>query len=206
VLRLPGDERIAAREVILAIPARAQAALLGASNPHIAEMLGTISYAPILVASVGFARTAQVAAPEGFGFLRGRGSGARILGATFNARLNPEAVAPPEHELLTVFLGGTEDEEALGLRDDEVRDIVLRDLQTALGGPVRPDLFDVWRWPRAIPLPSNGHRGRMARAAAALDAGRIRLLGSHATGVSLNDCCRPLAPLARPLPEGAVRV
>ncbi len=205
VIELDSGERTAAREVTLAIPAWAQAALLAEHHPHVAQVLDTINYAPIAVVALGFpAGRAEV--PDGFGFLRGPRSRARILGATFNARLNPEDVAPEQRELLTVFLGGTDDPGALDLEDDALRAIVIRDIGAALGGRVEPELFDVRRWPRAIPMAAVGHRGRMARAAAALEAGRVRLLGSHVTGISVNDCCRPLAPFRRPLPDGLVRV
>ena len=196
---------LAANEVALAMPASAQAALLASWAPEWADLLDAVPYVPIVVVAVGFQRTRGPTVPPGFGFLRGHDAGVRILGATFNARLNP-AVAPPDCELLTAFVGGSEDPEAVTLSDEALRSLVVGDLGKALGGPIDPDIVEIWRWPRAIPLFAPGHRRRMARAAAALGAYRVRLLGSHATGVSLNDCCAPLAPLPHALPAGLQRV
>ncbi len=48
--------------------------------------------------------------------------------------------------------------------------------------------FAVTRWPRAIPVLAIGHRERMARAQALLAPHRIRLTGSHLTGVGVHAC------------------
>jgi oxygen-dependent protoporphyrinogen oxidase len=204
-VHLGTGEVVEAREVALALPATAQAALVSAPFPHVAEALAAIDYAPIVVAAVGFERAHGPALPDAFGFLRGPDAPTRILGATFNSRMRAD-VSPPGTELLTVFLGGTEDRGVLAQDDEALTRIVTRDLARALGGRLEPAFIDIWRWPRAIPVPAPGHRGRMAALAATLDRARIRLLGSHVTGVSLEDCCRPLAPMRRPLPEGLVRV
>lgn len=200
-----GSRLEARREVTLAVRADAQAALLRASHPHVADVLDAVTYVPIAVVAVGFPRAGAPPVPDAFGFLRGAGSRARILGATFNSRLQP-GVAPEGCELLTVFAGGSEDPAALSLSDAALRALVLRDLEQALGGPLQPDLVHVTRWPRAIPLFAPGHRGRMAWAASEVSGARIRLHASHVTGVSLNDCCRPAAPLPAPLPDGLVRL
>ncbi len=199
---LSGGETLRADEIVLCVPASAQGRLLEAV-PHVAEALTPIPYVPIGVAAVGFRREDAPAVPEGFGFLRSRSSKARILGATFVSKLSND-VAPLGCELLNVYFGGGEDPEFVNARDDDVRDQVLRDLGRALGGRVRPRLFDLWRWPAAIPVFAPGHRARMAALNTELDRSRIRLSGSHVTGVGLDACCRPAAPV--PAPGGVTRV
>lgn len=193
-----------AAEVVLAVPASAQADLLEASMPAVAATLRAVDAVPMVVASVGWPAGAGPTLPEGFGFLRGPRAGTRILGATFRSRLDP-AAAPEGASLVTAFVGGSEDRQALALAEDELRAIVLADLARALGGPIEPAVFDVTRWARAIPVFAPGHRARMAAANARLASGRLCLLGSHVTGVSLNDCVRPSAPVLGPLPAGLVR-
>jgi oxygen-dependent protoporphyrinogen oxidase len=196
-------ERIVAREVVLAVPAWVQAAMLSEHFPEHAEALDAVPYVPITVVAVGFPKDRGPTLPDAFGFLRAPDAKARILGATFFSKLTPDA-APEGQELVDVFVGGSEDPEGAALRDEDLRYTVLRDLGHALGGTIRPTLFDVHRWRRAIPLFAPGHRGRMAALQAALAGSGIRLLGSHATGVSVDHCCAPAAPLG-PLPEGVVR-
>lgn len=180
-----GDE-VQAREVLLATPAQAQAALIAPFAPHLAETLAGVAYTPIAVVAVGLP-PGNPAVPEGFGFLRGHGARARILGATFHSRLS-DAVAPPGHDLVLVFVGGSEDPGALNLSDADLGEVALADLSRALRGRLKPDLVDVHRWPRAIPLFAPGHRGRMAQAQAALSRWNLRLTGSHITGVGVDAC------------------
>jgi oxygen-dependent protoporphyrinogen oxidase len=204
-VHLEDGRSLEAGEVALATRAGAQATLVRSWAPEWADRLEAVRYVPIAVVAVGFRSDRGPPVPAGFGFLRGHDAQVRILGATFNSHLNP-AVAPEGCHLVTAFVGGSEDPEAVALPDAELRPLVLRDLATAFGGAIEPDIVQIWRWPRAIPLFAPGHRRRMAQASAALAGRRIRLLGSHATGVSLNDCCAPLAPLPGPLPEGLLRV
>jgi oxygen-dependent protoporphyrinogen oxidase len=180
---------VRAREVVLAVPPPRQAALVRPFAPLAAEALGAVRSTPIAVVTLGLP-PGNPPLPAGFGVLRGRGSGARILGATFASHLGPE-VAPPGHGLASVYLGGSEDAAALDLTDQELVATASRDLGRALGGPLAPDLADVHRWPRAIPLFSPGHRGRIAALQAALSRWRLRLSASHVTGVALDACVAP---------------
>ncbi len=192
-LTLSSGENLRAREVLLATPAPRQASLLETTAPRVAEALAGVRSTPIAVVALGLPPGNPVV-PDAFGFLRGAGSPARILGATFHSRLTPH-VAPAGHELVLVFAGGSEDRTALDLSDTALADVALADLGHALGGRLTPDLVDVFRWPHALPLFSPGHRARMAAAQAALAPKRISLSGSHISGVGLDACCREAGPL-----------
>jgi oxygen-dependent protoporphyrinogen oxidase len=187
-LTLASGETVAAREVVLATSPARQAALVEGFAPPVAECLDAVRPSPIAIVALGLP-PGNPRVPDAFGFLRGRRSGARVLGATFHSRLT-RAVAPEGHELVLVFLGGSEDPGALDLPDDVLVEHAVAGLSQALGGRVTPDMVDVKRWPRAIPLFAPGHRGRMAAAQAALARHRIALSGSHVTGVGLDACCR----------------
>jgi oxygen-dependent protoporphyrinogen oxidase len=178
---------VLARRVVLATTAPEQARLVAPLSRAAAEILGAVRYVPMVVVAVGIPPGGSPTIPGGFGFLRGARSTVRILGATFASNANP-AVAPPGHALLTVFVGGGTDPDAISLDDDAVRALVERDLSAALGGPVRPDLVSIHRWPRAIPVLSPGHRARVATAQRLLDPFSIALSGSHVTGVGVHAC------------------
>jgi oxygen-dependent protoporphyrinogen oxidase len=195
VLRCAASEgaaarEVVAREVVLAIPHDAQAALVRPLAPHAAEILAGVRWTPLALVAVGFPVRGNPDVPDAFGFLVAPGTRARILGATFSSRIDASA-APPDHALVLAYVGGTEDPDALALEDARIAAFVVDDLSRALGGRIVPTMVDVHRLPRALPLPSPGHRGRMARAQTAVDPFGVRLLGSHVTGVALDDVCRP---------------
>jgi oxygen-dependent protoporphyrinogen oxidase len=177
-------------EVLLAVPAPAQARLLAPLSRTASQALGAVRYVPIVVVYVGLPPGSAPPVPASFGFLRGRGAPDRILGCAIATSLDPTA-APPGHALLRVFLGGGRDPDAIDLDDDSLRAVVERDLARALGGPVRADVVSVVRHPAAIPVFSPGHRARMAAAGGLLARFGVRLSGSHVTGVGVDACCRP---------------
>lgn len=183
-------DRVRARDLVLATTAREQAALVATRSAEAAEILAAVRYVPMVVAAVGIPPGGSPAIPRGFGFLRGRGTRARILGASFPSVIDPSC-APASHALLTVYLGGGGDPEVLGWDDGRIAGQAEHDLARALGGRVSPDLVSVHRVERAIPMASPGHRARMARAQALLAPHRIRLSGSHVVGVGVAACTEP---------------
>ena len=186
-VRLADGTRVRAREVVLATTAPEQARLVATIDAEASSLVGDVRYVPMIVASVGLPPESARRIPPAFGFLRVPGAAGRILGAAFASHLNP-AVAPPDHALLNVFLGGGADPDALLLSDDDVRDVLERDLSVALSTRVQLVYLSIVRWPRAIPVLSIGHRARMERANALLGQYRIRLSGSHVTGVGVHAC------------------
>ncbi|MBL9089285.1 MAG: protoporphyrinogen oxidase [Planctomycetia bacterium] len=186
-----GGASYAARRVVLATTAADQARLVAPCSGVAAGILGAVRTVPMMVVAVGLPPGGSPPIPPAFGFLRGTGAKGRILGALFHSHFNP-AVAPPGHALLNVFVGGGADPDAMALTDDEVRALVERDLATALGGPVRPDVVSVYRWAKAIPILAPGHRTRMAEAQGLLPPWLV-LSGSHVTGVGVHACAAATA-------------
>lgn len=188
-VRTADGTRVRAREVVLATTAPEQARLVARFDAEAASLVSGVRSVPMLVACVGLSPVAAQHVPKAFGFLRAPGAPGRILGAAFASHLNP-AVAPLDHALMNVFLGGGGDPDALLLSDDDVRDVVERDLSRALSTRVRLVYLSIVRWTRAIPVLSIGHRARMERGNALLAPHRIRLSGSHITGVGVHACTR----------------
>lgn len=178
---------VRAREIVLATTAPEQARLVASICPEAAALLAAVRYIPMIVVSAGLGPDLAPRTPNAFGFLKSKGAPGRILGAAFPSALDP-SVAPPGHALWKLFLGGGSDPGVVDLSDEEIRDIVERDLATVLSTRVPLAFFALARWPRAIPVLSIGHRERMARAGALLAPHGIRLSGSHITGVGVHAC------------------
>lgn len=179
-----------ARALALTSPSPRTAELVRPLDAALAAELAAIPYAPMAVVHVGAARASLPGLRPGFGFLVPRNEGLRVLGAIFSSELF-EGRAPRGHALLTVFCGGRLDPDAPSLDDAAIRAFVLADLRRALGLAAEPSLFEVTRWPRAIPQYVVGHAERLARIDAALASlPGLRLLGNWRGGVAMPDCVR----------------
>ncbi len=187
---------VAARRVVLAVPAEVAAALLAEVTDGASRLLAEIPYAPVVVASLGFRRD-QVAHPlDGFGFLAPRKESLRILGCFFSSGLFPGR-APDGHVAVTVFAGGRTDPEIVGWEEGAILAAVRADLGAALGVEGEPAAALVTRWPRAIPQYELGH-GRFVERAREIEAALPGLFlgGNFLHGVSVPDCIRNGAALA----------
>jgi oxygen-dependent protoporphyrinogen oxidase len=125
---------------------------------------------------------------NGFGFLRPRKEGLTILGALFSSSLFPGR-APEGKVLITSFVGGAAQPEALEMMDEELIARVHGDLDKVLGIDGEPEVVGITRYARAIPQYNLGHTDLIAR----LDDERSKLPGLHfraswRDGVSVADC------------------
>jgi protoporphyrinogen/coproporphyrinogen III oxidase len=197
---LLSGERLAARRVFVTTTSWRAAELLDAALPEAAAELRSIHYAAVAVVHVGFARAGLGRVPTGFGFLVPRDEGLRILGCIFSSHLFPGR-APKGHELFTVFVGGDLDPEGAALPDDDLRRTVLADLHRSFGASSEPALFEVTRWPRAIPQYHVGHKDRLARIDAALAPHPgLSLLGNWRGGIAMDACVREATAAAARVP------
>jgi oxygen-dependent protoporphyrinogen oxidase len=176
--------------VVLALPAPATAALVEPLANEAARLLRGIPYAAILSVALGYPRAAVAHALDGFGFLAPRVEGLRTLGALFSSTLFPDR-APPDHVLLTAFIGGTQDPQAIDMPDNEAFTAIDVDLSLALGIRRSPVFRHLTRWRQAIPQYTVGHLDRVDTIdefVAPLPG--LHLHGNWRGGISLADCVR----------------
>ena len=185
-----GSTETAAQHVLLAVPAGATANLVEPLAPQAAALLRAIPYAPIVSAGFGYAR-GQVGHPlDGFGFLVPRVEGVRTLGGLFSSTLFPGR-APDVRVLITAFIGGTTDPEAVALDDEAVARAIGADLAAALAIDGAPAPVRLSRYQAAIPQYTIGHLDRVAGIDAQLGAfPGLHLRASWRDGVSVSDCIR----------------
>ncbi len=194
-----GANEIAARHVVLSAPAGATADLVETMAPEAASLLRAIPYAPIVSAGLGYARD-QVGHPlDGFGFLVPRVEGVRTLGGLFSSTLFPGR-APDGRVLITAFIGGTTDPEAVAMGDDAVTGAIASDLAAALAIDGVPAPVRLSRYEAAIPQYTLGHLDRIAGIDAQLETlPGLHLRASWRDGVSVSDCIRNAEKLAESL-------
>ncbi|MGQ9865359.1 MAG: protoporphyrinogen oxidase [Pseudanabaenaceae cyanobacterium] len=185
---LASGEELAARSVVLAVPAWAAAKIL---QPAPATVdLAAIPYPAVACVVLAYPDEDLRQPLRGFGHLVPRGQGIRTLGTIWASSLFPGR-APAGYTLLLNFIGGTTDP-ALGQLDEAaIVQVVHRDLQHILVKPTAaaPTVLAVNLWRRAIPQFTVGHRERLARIAAGLPPG-LFLAGNYWGGVALGDCVR----------------
>lgn len=185
-----GNGTAVADAVVVATPAPAAADLVAPLSESAAESLRAIPYAPVASVALGFRRDAVTHPLDGFGFLVPRREGLRILGALFSSSLFPGR-APRDHVLLTAFIGGTTDPQAVDLDDAALQARVAADVGAVVGLRGDPVFARVTRWMQAIPQYTLGHLDRVAAVDRAL-AGQPGLVcrANWRDGIAVSDCVR----------------
>jgi oxygen-dependent protoporphyrinogen oxidase len=196
---------VAARRVVLAVPADAAARLLDAATAGASRTLAEIPYAAVAMVSLGWRRE-EVGHPlDGFGFLVPRKEGLRLLGCLFPSELFPGR-APEGHVALAAFAGGRTDPELVGWDEERIAATLIGELRAPLRLRGDPAFQLVRRWPRAIPQYEVGH-GRFVETAKEIETALpgLRLAGNYLAGISVPDCIRNATALAGEMLEEMLR-
>jgi protoporphyrinogen/coproporphyrinogen III oxidase len=176
--------------VILALPTKAAAALLGQSAKDLAIELAGIDYSSSVTVALGYDQPVRNALPPGFGLLVPRSEGKRMLAATFVHNKFPHR-APNDRAILRCFLGGSRGEQMLALSEDQILTIVRQELDQILGLKAEPLFTRVFKWKGAMAQYGVGHLDRLDR----IDALRkklpgLALAGNGYSGIGVPDCVR----------------
>ncbi|WP_372591055.1 protoporphyrinogen oxidase [Guyparkeria sp.] len=192
-----------AERLVLATPAHVSARLLAPVDPLLAEPLDEIVYPPVASVALGFPPGLVAHPLDGFGVLIPRREKRRTLGALFSSTLFPGR-APAGHKLITAFIGGRQDPEALEMNDAELVRQVQNDLADLLGIEGQPIWHRVNRWPEAIPQYELGHLARMERLDRALEHHPgLSLIGNWRGGIAVGDCLENGRALAEQIRSAA---
>ena len=174
--------------VILALPAYASAQLLTPVDSELARLLAEIPYTGTAIVAMAFDQS-QVGHPlDGMGAVIPAIEKSPLLAISFSNRKYPHR-APPGKVLLRSFLGGAKRPELLDLDDQQLREVVLAELQRLLHIQGRPCLELVARWPASMPQYPVGHKERVAEIGRLLDRWPgLALAGNAYQGIGLPDC------------------
>jgi oxygen-dependent protoporphyrinogen oxidase len=187
-LSLAGGARLAARAVVLALPAPRSGALLATLLPDVAAQLAAIPQASTATVLLGYRRE-DVAHPlDGYGLLVPRSERLRTTACGFFSTKFPGR-APAGHVLLRGFVGGARDPDALALDDQALPALVARELGPVLGLRGEPVLARVYRWPQRTPQLEVGHLERVAELERRLAAAPgLFLTGAGLRVTGIPDC------------------
>ncbi|MGM0498316.1 MAG: protoporphyrinogen oxidase [Bacteroidota bacterium] len=139
-----------AKNVILTVGAYELKNLLNVPDTDLLDTIENLKYAKVIHAAVGFNKWEGVPL-SGFGGLVPFVEKRDILGALFmSAFLSGRA--PEKGELLSVFLGGTRREDIFSKSDEEIKELIEKELKSMFNLTVfQPDLLELNRYEHAIP-------------------------------------------------------
>jgi len=170
-------------KVICTVPAPRAAEL---ASGELQGLLQKIPTAPLAVVATLFDDSIDV--EDAFGFLAPHGQGLRIMGTLYDSSIFPGR-APQGKRLFRSMVGGRRDPEAISLSDDELTELVQRDLHQAWGRVPEPLGVKVIRHPLGIAQYELGHAEVVAQLEAACPPW-LRLSGSSYRGISINLCIK----------------
>jgi len=183
--------------VILAVPSYVAAKLLDGSRTNLASELRGIQYSSSVTVSLSYDRVVRGLLPAGFGYLVPRGEGNRVLAVTF-VHNKFQHRAPKDRALLRCFLGGTRDEPVLELSDDEILQIVAKELREVLGVETEPRFARVYKWEAAMAQYNVGHLERLQRIEQLRrEVSGLFFAGNAYNGIGVPDCVRSGQQAAR---------
>lgn len=142
------DVVLSAKRVITTVGAYALGELLPQVKSSVIEKITSLEYAGVTEVAVGY-RSFSVKL-DSFGGLIPSKENRKVLGI-----LHPSSCfggrAPKGGALLSVFVGGTKNRDVLELDDEQIKTLVLDEINSTMGVSEKPDLFEIFRHKKAIP-------------------------------------------------------
>jgi protoporphyrinogen/coproporphyrinogen III oxidase len=181
-------EKIAAKHLILAVPAYAAAQLLANAAPQLASQLNTIEFAPVCSVAFAYDRS-QVSHPlDGFGFMVPRRESWETICTFWNSSVLPGR-APEGKVLITSFAGRLANDGAQMIGEEEYARIVQAENALALGITGEPLDRVAWQDPKALPQYNVGHARRIAEIRDILRVTHgLGIVGNFLHGRSIGEC------------------
>lgn len=185
-LRLKNGETIETETVLFTVPHAVAEPLL---RPYV--QTPTLPKAkPHMVATIAmaFPESAIDLGMEGTGFIVPRHSGAKITACTWAHRKWPHTT-PPTKALLRSFVGRATEQDFMEQTDEEILEVVLRDLRKIMTIRTEPEFFNVSRLQNAIPYVV-GHQAWVQEIQKKLQAELpgVIVAGASYSGVGVPDC------------------
>jgi oxygen-dependent protoporphyrinogen oxidase len=189
-LELQGGDGLEAEAVILATPAYVSACLLRPFDAEVSTSLDQIPYASTMTISMVFPEPEVKRLIRGYGFVVPRVENRSLIAATWSS-MKWAGRVPAGQCLVRCYLGRRGREDLLDLDDSELTGRARRELETIAGIQCRPLYVEVYRWPRAMPQYTRGHRERVRyiRERVARQPG-LYVTGAAYDGIGIPDCIR----------------
>jgi oxygen-dependent protoporphyrinogen oxidase len=178
---------IDADAVIVALSARATAALLETQDDELAGLLRSIAYGSAATVTMAFEREAVEHPLDAYGYVTPVVEHRTALASTWMSR-KWVGRAPEGMELVRVFLGGHARPEVARWPEEDLVRAARRELREMIGARGEPKLVRVQRYIDAMPQYEVGHRALVRRIEArAASLPNLALAGNAYRGVGIPD-------------------
>ena len=176
--------------IIVSAPAESAAKLIVDFDAELSKQLAQIYYPPIAMVFFGVKKESLAKDLDGFGFLIPSSENRKILGTIWNSAVF-ENRAPDGYHLLTTFVGGARNAELFEKSDEELLEIVYRELKGILGLRVKPDFTHIKRWQKAIPQYELGYE-KVEKSIEEFESNNkgIYFCSNFYKGISVGDCVK----------------
>ena len=183
-----GSESLVADHLVLATPPHITAKLLATAPEKMENRLSEIEFAPVAVVSLGYSQAAVGRSLDGFGFLIPRSACLRTLGVVWNSSLFPGR-APVGQALVTGFVGGATDPDAVTLPQGDLAALVHREIAPILRIHEEPVFSNVTAYSHALPQYTLGHLDRLTKPSEfGFPCSNLWLVGNYLRGPSIGAC------------------
>jgi protoporphyrinogen/coproporphyrinogen III oxidase len=188
-----------ANHVVFATAAYDAAPIIKSLSMPTAHTLASIYYSPVVSVFLGFNR-ADIAHPlNGFGYLIPSAEKRKILGCLWNSSLFSDRT-PNGMVAVNAFVGGARQPELFELSDEQIIEITVNELQSAMQISGKPVYLHLTRWPKSIPQYELGYQDKMnALNEFEEQHSGIYLTGNYRGGISVGDCIKNAHDIAKQL-------
>ncbi len=191
-----GERSCFTRNLILSTPAPTTANLLKSVDHELYQLLANIEYTSLSVVHLGFKQTRVKHQLKGTGFLTPFKEKLKLNGSMWMHSLFSQRV-PENHVLLSNYLGGARNPDAINWSQQKCIDTASHELQSLLGCQGDPEWARVDQHTQALPLYYGNYMLRQRAIAQRLKAlPGLYLQANYLGGVSIRDriiCARSLA-------------
>ena len=176
--------------VVLATPAFQTAQMIRKFEPEAAKLLEEIPYTSTATISMAYSTEAVKGHIRGFGFVVPRKEQRPLLAGTWTSLKWPGRSEKGE-TLIRCYLGGRGREHFLDDNDNQLVDLVRKELQDIVGVTSPPRYTEVHRWVRGMPQYVVGHQARVAKIQERLlPWPNLYISGAGLYGIGIPDCIR----------------
>ncbi|HET9656825.1 MAG TPA: protoporphyrinogen oxidase, partial [Kineosporiaceae bacterium] len=189
-------ESVEADAVVLATPAPVTGSLLQPLVPAATAALAGIPYVGVATVSLAYPLEAVGRPLDGTGFLVPPKEGRFLVGVTWSSAKWPH-LADDRVALFRCSVGRHGDQRWTDLPDEDLVDLVHRELVESMGMSGLPVAHQIKRWPGAMPQYTVGHEHRLVAVAHELGSlPGLHLTGAAYRGVGIASCISQAADVA----------